>query len=74
MKSYNLIAAGLLLTASVFAQAPQKMSYQARSSNSELIISSSVGMKISICKEMQQVHSSVWKSKHQKPMLMVWLV
>jgi hypothetical protein len=48
MKSYNLIAAGLLLTASVFAQAPQKMSYQARSSNSELIISSSVGMKISI--------------------------
>jgi hypothetical protein len=28
MKSYNLIAAGLLLTASVFAQAPQKMSYQ----------------------------------------------
>jgi hypothetical protein len=53
MKSYNLIAAGLLLTASVFAQAPQKMSYQAlRSSNSELI--SSVG-KSAFCKEMQQV-------------------
>jgi hypothetical protein len=48
MKSYTLIAAGLL-TASVFAQAPQKMSYQVLfRSNSELIISSSVGMKISI--------------------------
>ena len=29
MKNFYSIVAGLLLTASVFAQAPQKMSYQA---------------------------------------------
>jgi hypothetical protein len=45
-----LIIAGLLLTASVFAQAPQKMSYQAviRNSSNALITSTPVGMKISI--------------------------
>ena len=44
------MVAGLLLTASVFAQAPQKMSYQAviRSSSNALITSTPVGMKISI--------------------------
>ena len=48
-KIYSLIA-GLLLTASVFAQAPQKMSYQAviRNSSNALITSTPVGMKISI--------------------------
>jgi len=39
-----------ILTFSVFAQAPQKISYQAviRNSNGQLIVSHSVGMKISI--------------------------
>ncbi len=48
-KKYSILA-GLLLTASVFAQAPQKMSYQAviRSINNALLTSTSVGMKISI--------------------------
>ncbi|WP_353169163.1 hypothetical protein [Flavobacterium sp.] len=48
-KIFSVIA-GLLLTASVFAQAPQKMSYQAviRNSSSALVTSTSVGMKISI--------------------------
>ena len=48
-KIYSLIA-GLLLTASVFAQAPQKMSYQAviRNSSSALVTSTSVGIKISV--------------------------
>jgi hypothetical protein len=48
-KIYSIVA-GLLLTASVFAQAPQKMSYQAviRNNNNALITSTPVGMRISI--------------------------
>ena len=48
-KIYSIVA-GLLLTASVFAQAPQKMSYQAviRDNNNALITSKPVGMRISI--------------------------
>ena len=50
MKKIYSILAGLLLTANVFAQAPQKMSYQAviRNSSNALITSTPVGMKISI--------------------------
>ena len=48
-KIYTMIAV-LCFTASVFAQAPQKMSYQAviRNSSNALITSTPVGMKISI--------------------------
>ena len=48
-KIYSLVAS-LLLTTIVFAQAPQKMSYQAviRSSSNALVTSSPVGMKVSI--------------------------
>jgi len=50
MKKIYSIIAGLLLTASVCAQAPQKMSYQAviRNSSNALITSTPVGMQISI--------------------------
>jgi hypothetical protein len=50
MKKIYSIIAGLLLTVSVFAQAPQKMSYQAviRNSSNALLTSTAVGMKISI--------------------------
>jgi hypothetical protein len=50
MKKIYSIVAGLLLTASVFAQAPEKMSYQAviRNSSNTLITSAPVGMKISV--------------------------
>ena len=50
-KIYSLVL-GLFLTVSVFAQAPQKMSYQAviRKSNNALVQSLPVGMKISILK------------------------
>jgi hypothetical protein len=50
MKKIYSIVAGILLTASVFAQAPQKMSYQAviRNSSNALVTSTPVGMKISI--------------------------
>jgi len=50
MKKIYSIVAWLLLTASVFAQAPQKMSYQAviRNSSNALITSTPVGMKISV--------------------------
>lgn len=50
MKKIYSILAGLLLTASVFAQAPQKMSYQAviRNSSNALITSTPVGMQISV--------------------------
>ena len=48
-KIYSIVA-GLLLTLSVFAQAPQKMSFQAviRNSSNALVTSTLVGMKISI--------------------------
>ena len=48
-KIYTMIAL-LCFTASVFAQAPQKMSYQAviRNSSDALVISTPVGMRISI--------------------------
>ncbi len=48
-KLYTIIVA-VLVTASVFAQAPQKMSYQAviRNSSNQLVTSHAVGMKISI--------------------------
>mgnify|MGYP000149008108 CR=1 FL=1 len=50
MKKTLSIVAGLLLTMSVFAQAPEKMSYQAviRDASNNLVTSHSVGMKISI--------------------------
>ena len=46
---YSIIV-GILLTASVFAQVPQKMSYQAvvRNSSNALIISTPIGIKISV--------------------------
>lgn len=50
MRKIYLILIGVLLTASIHAQAPQKMSYQAiiRNSSDVLITSTTVGMKISI--------------------------
>jgi len=50
MKKIYSILAGLLLTAGVFAQAPQKMSYQAviRNSSNALITAAPVGMQISV--------------------------
>ena len=50
MKKIYSVIAGFLLVASVWAQAPQKMSYQAviRNSSNALITSTPVGMKISI--------------------------
>ena len=50
MKQIYAIIIGLLFTASVFAQAPQKMSYQAviRNSSNALVTSTPVGMKISV--------------------------
>ena len=50
MKRIFTILAVVLLTASVFAQAPQKMSYQAviRNSSNALVTSTTVGMQISI--------------------------
>ena len=50
MKNLYLIAVILLLTAGVFAQAPQKMSYQTviRNSSHALVSATTVGMKISI--------------------------
>lgn len=50
MKRIITICAGLLMTASVFAQAPEKMSYQAvvRDGNNALVTSTVVGMQISI--------------------------
>jgi hypothetical protein len=50
MKSIITFCAVILMTASVFAQSPNKMSYQAviRNSSNVLVTSSAVGMRISI--------------------------
>ena len=50
MKKIFTIAAALLMTASVWAQAPEKMSYQAvvRDAGNTLVTSQAVGMQISI--------------------------
>ncbi len=50
MKKIFTIAAALLMTASVWAQAPEKMSYQAvvRDASDALVTSQAVGMQISI--------------------------
>jgi hypothetical protein len=53
IKSVHLLIialAHLLINTSIFAQAPQKMSYQAiiRNSNDSLLVSTSVGMRISL--------------------------
>ena len=50
MKKIITICAALLISASVFAQAPNKMSYQAviRNSSNALVTNQSVGMRISI--------------------------
>jgi hypothetical protein len=52
MKRIFTIAAALLMTASVWAQAPEKMSYQAvvRDAGNALVTSQAVGMQISILK------------------------
>ena len=50
MKRIYTILAAVLITASVFAQAPQKMTYQSviRDNNSTLITSTQVGIEINI--------------------------
>ena len=50
MKKIYSIVTGILLTASVWSQAPQKMSYQAviRNSSNALVTSTAVGIKISV--------------------------
>ena len=50
MKKVFSILAAVLLTASVFAQSPEKMSYQAviRNSSDQLVTNQTVGMQISI--------------------------
>ena len=50
MKNIYSVIAAFLLTASVFAQAPQKMSYQAviRNSSNALVTSTPIGMRISV--------------------------
>lgn len=53
MKNIITIFAGLMLTAGVFAQSPQKMSYQAiiRNSSNNLVSNHMVGMRISILQD-----------------------
>ena len=50
MKNLVVLLLAVLLTVSVFAQTPEKMSYQAvvRDANNNLVTKTAVGMKISI--------------------------
>ncbi len=65
MKKFYSLVASLLLTTIVFAQAPQKMSYQAviRTSSNTLLTSSPVGMKVSIL-QGSAAGSSVYVETH----------
>ena len=62
MKKTFIILAALLLTASAWAQSPEKMSYQAiiRNSSNALITNESVGMRVSIL-HGSQTGSEVYK-------------
>lgn len=58
LRKLLIILVAVLLTASVFAQAPQKMSYQAviRNSSNALVTNASVNMKISILQNATPVY------------------
>ena len=58
MKKMFMILAAVLLTASVFAQAPQKMSYQAviRNSSNQLVTNYAVRMQVSILQGVTSVY------------------
>lgn len=59
-KLYTLLAA-LVITASTFAQAPEKMSYQAvvRDSGANLVSGQQVGMRISILKDAVAIYEEI---------------
>ena len=50
MKKFVLLVTLVIITASVLAQVPQKMSYQAvvRNSSNSLVVNSSIGMRVSV--------------------------
>jgi len=58
MKKISAVLAAVFITLSVFAQPPQKMSYQAviRNSNSALIVNTPVAMRISILQSSYAVY------------------
>jgi uncharacterized protein (TIGR02145 family) len=62
MKRIITICAGLIMTASVFAQAPEKMSYQAvvRNGSNALVTSTAVGMQISILQGNDSTGTAVY--------------
>ena len=67
MKNVLLGLIGFLLTASAWAQAPQKMSYQAiiRNASNIVVASSSVGIKISVVKGSPN-GTAVFVEQHSK--------
>lgn len=62
MKKFTLLFAILLFTTGLYAQLPQKMTYQAvvRNSNNKLIINKTIGVKISILKGTNVVYSEIY--------------
>ena len=66
--------ANLLIVSSTFAQAPQKMSYQAviRNTNNALVTSTPVGIRISVLQG--SIFGASVYVETQTPMQMVWLV
>ena len=73
MKKIYTILLTVLLTASLFAQSPQKMSYQAviRNSSNALVTNTQVGMQISILQGSASGTVVYSKHKPQPPMPMV---
>ena len=65
MKKLFTIIAAVLLTASLFAQSPEKMSYQAvvRNSSQELVVNQSIGMQISILQNSEN-GSAAYVERH----------
>ena len=56
MKKIHTTIAAIVFTTSIWAQSPEKMSYQAiiRNSSDALVTNTEVGMQIAFCKVLQQ--------------------
>jgi hypothetical protein len=69
MKRIIILCAALVMTASVFAQSPEKMSYQAviRNSNNDLVKNAKIGMQISIIQGSAGANGSTVYVETQAP-------
>ena len=68
MKKINFLITFLLITATIFAQSPQKISYQAviRDANQNLVTGTNVGLRIQIL-QYSEFGAAVYVETHTPP-------